>query len=107
MRMLLPIIVLASCSAGEAPVYPANVVDASVHATKSYAHAVNVNFMVRGYFYAGATESNGLGGNAGSDNMPKPIGEIKNVLTAKDGLHVLALVDEDRTFAEKYDGFRV
>lgn len=97
---------VGACSTGD-PSFPTSPVDAPVPVVPAYAHPLNIGFMMRGYFYAGSTRSEGLGGNARSDNLPRPISELRDVLTASDGLHVLALVDQPRTFAGKYDGFRV
>lgn len=99
---------LAACVAGEtASEFPEVTVDAPAPVIRSHPRAVKIDYMLRGYFYAGAAKSEGLGGNGTSENMPRPIAEIHDVLTAKDGLHVLALVDDARTFAGKHDGFRV
>jgi hypothetical protein len=62
--------------------------------------------MERGYFFAGSPKSVGFGGNGTSDNMPRPLSELKGA-PPLDCLRVLALVEQDRTFDDRYDGFRV
>lgn len=108
MHKLWLAVLLAGCAAGEGTpgVYPTMVVDGQPIVLGVYPNAVKVDYMLRGYFYAGSTISEGLGGNGRSDNMPKPIAEIANDLTATDGLHVLAQIDDERPFG-KHDGFRV
>jgi hypothetical protein len=108
-KLWLATLVAAGCAAGEGTPgeYPTMVVDGRPVVLGVRPNAVKVDYMLRGYFYAGSPKSEGLGGNGTSSNMPKPIGELKSVLTATDGLHVLALVDEERTFAKTYEGFRV
>jgi hypothetical protein len=109
MNRLWLAILVAGCASGEgvSGAYPTMVVDGQPIVLGVYPNAVKVDYMLRGYFYAGSPQSEGLGGNGGSDNMPRQIGEISDDLTATDGLHVLAQVDEERPFARHYDGFRV
>ena len=96
----------ASCASGEGPAYPTVTIDAAPPVAPTYANPLKVDFMLRGYFYAYAEQSEGLGGYATSENLPRPLAEIRDVLAATDGLHVLALVDQARPFG-KHDGFRV
>jgi hypothetical protein len=98
----------AACAAGELASEPPSLgADARVPVAPTHANALKVDYALRGYFYAYAAQSDGLGGNATSDNFPQPIADIRDIITRTDGLHVLALVNEPRTFATKYDGFRV
>lgn len=76
-------------------------------ARRAYAHPVKIDFMARGYFFAGSPKSKGLGGNATSDNMPRPIATLDKTIRLADTLQVIALVDQDQSFLGKYDGFRV
>jgi hypothetical protein len=102
-------VALAGCASGQAlsDAYPTMAVDGQPGGVGAYPNAVKVDYMLRGYFYAGSAISEGLGGHAGSRNMPQPIGDIQSDLAATEGLHVLARLDEDRPFSKHYDGFRV
>jgi hypothetical protein len=102
-------IALAGCASGPAmsDASATMAVDGQPMGLGVHANAVKVDYMLRGYFHAGSPVSEGLGGHAGSHNMPQPIGAIESDLAAADGLHVLARLDEGRPFSKHYDGFRV
>jgi hypothetical protein len=68
--------------------------------------ALNIRFKLRGYFYAGAEVSRGLGGNAISKNLPRPVAELEGA-PAGAGLQLVALPDQPRRFGKDHDGFRV
>ncbi len=99
----LALVLACGCATGE-PVVDAVAARA---APSTYAHPLNVDFMVRGYFYAGSVLSEGLGGYGRSDNLPRPLDAVGEAPPLAAGVDVVALVDQDRTFADKYDGFRV
>jgi hypothetical protein len=68
---------------------------------------INVNFMLRGYFFAGSriADNNALGGFGSSDNLPKP---IDSSVSIPDGdISVIAYPDQVVAFGSKYRGVRV
>ena len=69
---------------------------------------VDIDYMLRGYFYAGSPLSEGLGGNATSDNLPRQSTELPfpGGGTWPQGLHLRAFPEEQRTF-DGHDGLRV
>ncbi len=106
MKSLLAIVLVSGCAFSGADPQPDTPI-ATTHApARTYANPVRVDFMVRGYFYAGAEKSEGLGGYATSNNMPHPIAELKDAPALAAGVQVLALTDQDRAWG-KHDGFRV
>ena len=68
--------------------------------------AMNINFMTRGYFYAGSREDKDAPGGFGpSDNMPKGNSALRSV--KKGELYLLALPYEQVAFRQKYAGMKV
>lgn len=68
--------------------------------------SLNVNFMTRGYFYAGSREDKDAPGGFGtSDNMPKANSVLRSV--KKGELFLLALPNEQVAFRQKYAGMKV
>ena len=100
MKMFV-LVVLAGCGIEGGP--KAVMLD---EAQRTYAHPVKIDFMARAYFAASSPKSEGLGGNATSDNMPRPVATLDKTLRLVDDLQLLALDDQDTSF-DKYDGFRV
>ena len=68
---------------------------------------LNVDFMMRGYFFAGSTieDKQALGGFGTSQNLPKAIDPKMSV--SQDEISLIAKPDEAVLFAEKYKGMRV
>ena len=68
---------------------------------------LNVNYMLRGYCYAGSriVDKNAAGGFGTSKNFPKAIGPGLNV--ERDKVYLLAKPDEETLFAEKYKGLQL
>lgn len=68
---------------------------------------LNIDFMLRGYFYAGSQieDKNALGGFGGSDNLPKA---VKSKTDAPQGkVSLIALPGEETVFGEKYKGIKL
>lgn len=68
---------------------------------------LNIDFMLRGYFYAGSQikDENALGGFGGSDNFPK---SFKSDISAPKGkISLIALPNEETVFGEKYKGIKL
>jgi len=68
---------------------------------------LNVNFMLRGYFFAGSriTDNNALGGFGSSENLPKA---IDGSMSIPDGdISVIVYPDNVVAFGSKYRGIRV
>jgi hypothetical protein len=68
---------------------------------------LNVNFMLRGYFFAGSRvdDKNALGGFGGSDNLPKTINSTMNIPVGD--VSLIAYPDEPVPFDKQYRGMRV
>ena len=68
---------------------------------------VNVDFMLRGYFYAGSkiVDKNAPGGFGTSDNFPRAI--IPEMKVQEGRLSLVVLPDEEAVFAQKYRGLKV
>jgi len=68
---------------------------------------LNINFMMRGYFYAGSKikDKQALGGFGTSRNFPKPIDPGMSIRVGE--ISLLARPDEEAVFAEKYRGMKV
>lgn len=68
---------------------------------------LNIEFMLRGYFYAGSTikDKNALGGFGKSENLPKAIDPSMSV--ALGAVSLVALPEEETVFAEKHKGIKV
>jgi hypothetical protein len=107
-NLSLVIVVASGCASQAELLHPDSLVDQTGSPTsRKYDHPVHVDHMLRGYFYAGSDTSEGLGGNATSDNMPRPLSALNESSGLAAGLHVLALFDQDRPFDRRFDGFRV
>lgn len=67
---------------------------------------LNVNFMLRGYFYAGSKieDKNAFGGFGRSDNYPKV---ISNMQAPQGFVSLIAKPDEETVFGEKYKGMKL
>ena len=68
---------------------------------------LNIDFMLRGYFYAGSRieDKKALGGFGKSQNFPKALSSNINVAPGK--ISLIALPEEEIVFAEKYKGMKV
>jgi len=68
---------------------------------------LNVDFMLRGYFFAETRvqDQGALGGFASSDNLPKTI-ETNRSFPA-DSVSLIALPDEETVFAKEFKGIKV
>ena len=68
---------------------------------------LNVNFMMRGYFYAGSKieDKQAPGGFGPSENFPKALDP--NMGVRKDEISLIAMPEEATVFAEKYKGMKV
>lgn len=68
---------------------------------------LNIDFMLRGYFYAGSRieDKNALGGFGPSENFPKAINSKLNLPQGK--ISLIALPDEETVFAGKYKGIKL
>jgi len=82
---------------------------AAVFAQKQAAQLkdLNVNFMLRGYFYAGSriVDKNALGGFGPSENFPKSVDTIMNFPAGQ--VSLIALPDEETTFYKEFKGMKV
>lgn len=68
---------------------------------------LNIDFMLRGYFYAGShiKDENAFGGFGSSDNFPKLI--KSDVNPPKGKISLIALPDEETVFSSKYKGIKL
>jgi hypothetical protein len=70
---------------------------------------INVNYMIRGYFYAASSikDTNAFGGFGGSYNYPKPVNDKMNIAVTAD--KVLLYIDtfSKASFASGYEGFKM
>jgi hypothetical protein len=68
---------------------------------------LNVDFMMRGYFYAGSKikDEAAFGGFGTSDNFPKEIGPGMDVRRGE--VFLVAMPEEEVAFGEKYKGMKV
>lgn len=68
---------------------------------------LNIDFMLRGYFYAGSKieDKNALGGFGSSENFPKAL--ASNISFPQGKISLIALTDEETVFAEKYKGIKL
>lgn len=68
---------------------------------------LNVDFMLRGYFYAGSKikDEKALGGFGTSQNFSKAVGADVNAPAGK--ISLIALPDDETVFAEKYRGMKL
>ena len=68
---------------------------------------LSVEFMLRGYFYAGSKveDKKALGGFGGSNNLPRAVATGMSVPAGK--ISLIALPDEEAVFAEKYKGMKL
>lgn len=68
---------------------------------------LNIDFMLRGYFYAGSQikDENALGGFGISDNFPQSIKSDINAPQKK--ISLIALPDEETVFSGKYKGIKL
>jgi len=69
---------------------------------------LNVDYKVRGYFYAGTAEQDTIspGGFAGCSNTPKPLLQKLRSRSTADALQIL-VTDEATNFTEQYKGMKV
>jgi hypothetical protein len=108
MKSLWLALSLAACtsaaSVGNEPPTVVNVARPSVPA-RVVANPVRVEWMLRGYFRAGAQVSKGLGGNATSNNMPRELATLTGVQPGSK-VQIVALPDDAKPW-HRYDGYRV
>lgn len=106
MRWLL-LVTLAACAKPAPPVIPIANAAPPVVLAPTHLKPVDVDFKVRGYFYAGSPDDHGLGGHAKSDNAPQPLASLTGAPPTSRGLSLVAQPEVRKEFGKGSDGFRV